>query len=489
MGSPWDNAGSGNRDSRQDGGGRDSRRDDRGGRDSSRGGGRDSDAAYGSDRDDDDRNDGQRNYGRDDRGGHGTRGHESSGRSGGGQWRRDQERESGHSVERMEPWVTLRGPMRGPRVWSGDVDRTSSRHKAGTMVAVYDQYQDFRGWGFYHPHSRIAVRLVTRNNSEPTEEFWHERARAAAERRLEDPDIPNQVCRILHAEGDDFPALTMDRYGELLVAEAYSEPMADIFEMVLPTFHEVLGTKEHRVVYDETAARAEGGIPFERRSAGCPPRFQFEEGAITYEVFQAEGHKTGFFCDQRENRARLAALVKRLVDAGNPPSVLDVCSYTGGFSLSAAAAGASEVRGIDLDEKAIEQAKRNANINHLKNIKFTHADAFSYLRTLANNGKQFDIVIVDPPKFIRSRRDFEEGKAKYNDINKLAIPLVKEGGFYISCSCSGLLEPLTFQEIIRRAARLRTIRVLRETGAGPDHPVRIDFPEGRYLKALWMQLD
>jgi len=478
MGSPWDNAGTGNRGGQR----RRSDRYDRGGNDSNDEGGDGDDYRRGG-------RDGQRNYGRDDRGGHGARGHESSGRSDGGQWRRDHQRSNARPENRMEPWVCLRGPMRGPRVWSGDVGRTSERHKAGTMVAVYDQYEEFRGWGFYHPHSRIAVRLVTRDNSEPTEEFWHERARAAAERRMTDPEIPNEVCRILHAEGDDFPALTMDRYGELLVAEAYSEPMADIFEMVLPTFHEVLGTKEHRVVYDETAARAEGGIPFEKRSAGCPPRFQFEEGAINYEVFQAEGHKTGFFCDQRENRARLAALVKRLADAGNPPTVLDVCSYTGGFALNAAAAGASEVRGIDLDEKAIEQAKRNANINHLKNIKFTHADAFSYLRTLQRNGQEYDIVIVDPPKFIRSRRDFEEGKAKYNDINKLAIPLVKEGGFYISCSCSGLLEPLTFQEIIRRAARLRTIRVLRETGAGPDHPVRIDFPEGRYLKALWTQLD
>ena len=472
MASPWDNAGTGNRDGRRE------HRDDRDNRGDQHSGG-----------DDDRGEDGPRNYGRDDRGGSGTRGHESSGPSDGGQWRRDQERSSGREVQRMEPWVNLRGPMRGPRVWSGDVGRTSDRHKAGTMVAVYDQYDEFRGWGFYHPHSRIAVRLVTRDHSEPTEEFWHDRARAAAERRLKDPGIPSEVCRILHAEGDDFPALTMDRYGELLVAEAYSEPMTTIFELVLPTFHEVLGTKEHRVVYDETAARAEGGIPFEKRSDGCPPRFQFEEGAITYEVFQAEGHKTGFFCDQRENRARLADLVKRLVEEGNPPSVLDVCSYTGGFALNAAAAGASEVRGLDLDEKAIEQAKRNANINHLKNVKFTHADAFSYLRTLQRNGKEYDIVIVDPPKFIRSRRDFEEGKAKYNDINKLAIPLVKPGGFYISCSCSGLLEPLTFQEIIRRAARLRTVRVLRETGAGPDHPVRIDFPEGRYLKALWTQMD
>jgi len=379
--------------------------------------------------------------------------------------------------------------MRGPRVWNGDVDECSGRFPAGEMVAVYDQYDDFRGWGFWHPRSRIAVRIVSRETAKPDEAWWHDRARAAATKRLQDPLIPDHVCRILHAEGDDFPALTLDRYDLVLSGEVYSKPMADIFQMVMPTFHEVLGTSEYRLSFDEASARAEGEDPFEKRSAGCPPRLQFDEGGITFETFLSEGHKSGFFCDQRENRARLRALVERLVEEGRPPSVLDVCCYTGGFALNAAAAGASEVRGIDLDEKAIEQAKRNANLNQLRNVKFTHADAFSYLRTLAGNDRQYDIVVVDPPKFIRSRRDFDEGQARYHDINKLAIPLVKPGGFMVSCSCSGLFGPLEFQETMRRAARLRTVRILRETGAGPDHPVRIDFPEGRYLKALWMQMD
>lgn len=390
---------------------------------------------------------------------------------------------------KLEPWVSLRGPMRGPRVWRRDVDRCSESFAAGRMVAVYDRYDEFRGWGFWHPRSRIAVRLVTREQTPPDEAWWQARAEAAARRRLEDEEIPEDVCRILHAEGDDFPALTMDRYGEVLVAEAFSRTMLEVFDTVLPTFHEVLGTKEYRIGLDASSARAEEEDAFERRSKGCPPRLQFEEGGIRYEVFLSEGHKSGFFCDQRENRARLRQLVEHLVAQGKEPSVLDVCCYTGGFALNAAAAGASEVRGIDLDEKAVAQAKRNANLNALRNVKFTHADAFSYLRTLQGNRRQYDVVLVDPPKFIRSRRDFDEGKARYHDLNKLAIPLVKPGGYLISCSCSGLFSPMDFQETLRRAARLRTVRILRETGAGPDHPVRIDFPEGRYLKALWTRLD
>ncbi len=390
---------------------------------------------------------------------------------------------------RQEPWVELRGPMRGPRVWHDDVGQRSDRHPVGTQVAVYDRDGAFRGWGLWHPHARIAVRMVTHLEKPLEAEDWQERARAAIARRRLDPSIPLEVCRIFHAEGDDFPALVVDRYQDVLAIEIYASAMVPVLESILPTLHEELGTQHHRICFDDNSARAEGIEAFEKRSAGCPPRLQFEENGLTYEVFLTEGHKTGFFCDQRDNRARVGDIVRRLVAAERPPRVLDICSYTGGFALNAAAAGASEVRGIDLDEKAVEQAKRNANLNQLKQVKFTHADAFSYLRQLARNGETYDLIIVDPPKFIPNRRVWEEGIARYHDINKLAMPLLAEHGQLLSCSCSGLLDSLTFQQTLRRAARLRPMRILAETGAGPDHPVRLDFPEGRYLKAVWMQAD
>ena len=204
---------------------------------------------------------------------------------------------------------------------------------------------------------------------------------------------------------------------------------------------------------------------------------------MRYELDFARGHKTGFFCDQRENRAAFAALAEG-------KRVLDVCSYTGGFSLSAAIGGAEDVLAIDLDEDAISQAKRNANLNGAavaRRTKFVHADAFSYLRQLQRNERQFDLIVVDPPKFIPNRRSWEEGIARYHDINKLAIPLLASGGDYLTCSCSGLLTSLELQETVRRSARLAPLQILRKTGAGPDHPVGLDFPEGEYLKALWMR--
>jgi len=390
---------------------------------------------------------------------------------------------------RHQPWVELRGPMRGPRVWHDDIGGQSQRHEVGTQVAVYDRSGSFRGWGLWHPHARIAVRIITHLETPLDDEAWQARARAAIARRRLDPTIPLEVCRLFHAEGDDFPALVVDRYQDVLAVEIYASAMIPVLEAILPTLHEELGTKHHRICFDRNSARAEGIEAYEQRSDDCPQRLQFAENGITYEVFLEEGHKTGFFCDQRDNRKHLADVVARLVAAGRPPRVLDICCYTGGFALNAAAAGAQEVRGIDLDEKAIAQAQRNANLNQLKQVRFTHADAFSYLRQLARNGEEYDLIVVDPPKFIPNRREWEDGIARYHDINKLAFPLLAEGGQIVSCSCSALLDMATFQQTLRRAARLRPLRILAEHGAGPDHPVRLDFPEGRYLKAVWLQAD
>ena len=390
---------------------------------------------------------------------------------------------------RIEPWIELCGPMRGPRVWNDDCGKWSQRPETGDLIAVYDSYGQYRGWALYHHRSRIRLRVVTRSSERPGDAWWHAKAEAAALRRLNDPSVPDDVCRVINAEGDDFPALMVDRYQDTLVAVAYTSTMVGIFEMVAPTLHKILGTKHYHLSSDHKTAKAEGDRQIILRSDDCPRTLSFTEDKIKFEASLADGHKTGFFCDQRDNRKRLGELVKSMVDQGKKVDVLDVCSYTGGFGLQAASAGAASVHCIDLDEKAIAMGKRNANINQLKNIKFTHADAFSYLRTLGQNQKQYDVVIVDPPKFVPSRREFEEGQGKYHDINKLAFPLVKPGGFIVSCSCSGLFSATDLTETLRRAARARKARIVRESGAGCDHPIRLDFPEGRYLKAVWMKLD
>ena len=380
-------------------------------------------------------------------------------------------------------WVELHDRLRGPRVYGKHVTSVGKDAQNGCMVRVKNRAGDHLGWALWHKRSTVALRLLTRAEEPPNLELLKKWARQAAERRLQDPEIPNDVCRILHAEGDGFPGLLVDRYGPVIAAECHSRGSAYLFEAILPTLHEVLGTTHHRLVFDAKAARAEGDQAFEHRSSACPKFLKIQEGDVRYELDFVHGHKTGFFCDQRENRARFAELAKG-------KRVLDACCYTGGFAISAAVGGAREVLAVDLDENAIAQGKRNANLNGsdvAKKVRFVHTDAFSYLRTLGRNKQRFDLIVVDPPKFVPNRRSWDEGMARYHDLNKLAIPLLNPGGMLVSCSCSGLVAAIDLQEIIRRSARLRPLSMLRTTGAGPDHPVRLDFPEGQYLKALWLE--
>ena len=208
---------------------------------------------------------------------------------------------------------------------------------------------------------------------------------------------------------------------------------------------------------------------------------KIREHGVRYEVDFSAGHKTGFFCDQRDNRKKFGALA-------DGRTVLDLCCYTGGFGISAALAGASDVTGVDLDETSIAMAKRNANLNNAR-VKFTHADAFTWARTMIENGRTWDLVIADPPKFIHGRED-EIGTAKYADLNKLALQLVAPEGLYVTCSCSGMLGAGEFERIVIGAAHRRDKRMqmFDRTGAGPDHPTLSNYPESRYLKVLWSRV-
>jgi 23S rRNA (cytosine1962-C5)-methyltransferase len=211
------------------------------------------------------------------------------------------------------------------------------------------------------------------------------------------------------------------------------------------------------------------------------------ENGLRFAVDFTTGHKTGFFLDQRENRALAAGFC-----AGK--SVLDLCCYTGGFSLSAAAGGAARVTGVDLDEKAIVLARSNATLNILpaqgRALEFIHADVFEYLRGQRQTGERADVVILDPPKLAHTREDMPRAETMYADFNRLAAQSVKPSGALITCSCSGLVSEERFRAIVARAVEEagRKMEVLEMRGAAADHPVVPEFPEGKYLKALFVRI-
>jgi 23S rRNA (cytosine1962-C5)-methyltransferase len=305
----------------------------------------------------------------------------------------------------------------------------------------------------------------------------------AVDLRLELLNLPAETdaFRVVHSDGDGLSGLVIDRFADVLSVEVHSLGIHQRLAAWLPDLHARLGTQRHILTVDERAARLEGIEP--KFAPNRPKSVRIRENGIRYEVDLLEGHKTGFFCDQRENRLRFSRLVK---DA----RVLDLCSYTGGFALSAAVkGGAREVTGVDLDETAISQAKRNANLNQAR-IEWVHCDAFSWARQMQKNGTQWDAVVLDPPKLVERRDDDGEGRRKYEDLNQLAISLVRPGGLFVTCSCSGLVSPEAFEEFVIRGAhrQARRLQFFDRTAAGPDHPVMSNCPESAYLKVLWARV-
>jgi 23S rRNA (cytosine1962-C5)-methyltransferase len=337
------------------------------------------------------------------------------------------------------------------------------------------------------PRFRCGWSRTVRSRS--TESYFELAIRHAVELRrgLFKLDEVTDAYRLINSDGDGLSGLTIDRYGDTLLCEVYSLGIAQRLPRWLPLLHELAGTRFARVQVDHDLGSLEGIKPstFNETNAAAPRAVKIREHGVRYEVDFAEGHKTGFFCDQRDNRRAVARFTRNA-------RVLDLCCYTGGFSLNAkVAGGAEDVTSVDLDEAAIAQARRNANLNQVR-LKFVHADAFAYARQMQTNGEKWDVVILDPPKFIFTRDEHGnwEGRQKYEDLNLLAISLVKTGGIFVTCSCSGLLSLEDFEAHVIKAAHRqnRRLQFFDRTGPGVDHPVYSNCLESRYLKVLWARV-
>ena len=359
------------------------------------------------------------------------------------------------------------------------------RPRDGDMVRVVDREGLPLGYGLWNARSQINLRILASGVDAPGVEFWESRIdRALALRRdLLNLEATTNAYRVVHAEADGLSGLILDRFDDVLSAEIFSLGMYQRIGPILDRVAARVGTKHFKVHVDERIALAEDFPGRPLQTPRLPPRVTITENGVRFRVQFAGGHKTGFFCDQRDNRLALARMV-------SGKSVLDVCCYTGGFGIYALVQGkAREVTCVDLDEKAVALARDNANANQVR-PSFVHADAFGYMRQMVSNGKTFDAVVLDPPKLIPGRLDISSGKRKYFDLNVLALNCVEPGGILLTCSCSGLLSAEEFLILLRAAARKagRSVQVLAVTGAASDHPVGLEALEGSYLKAVWLRV-
>ncbi len=370
--------------------------------------------------------------------------------------------------------------------------------RPGDIVSVYDKHGQLFGRGLYNPRSQIVVRMLAHGDQPIDEAFWRERLERAIDlRRQLKLDDRTDAYRLVHAEGDELSGLIVERYADCLVFEFFSLGMFAQRASLTQIMTGLLGppatldrpgkASAHWRVLLQADKRSESLEGFRAPAIGAQPdaptRVTIREHDVRYWVDFKAGHKTGFFCDQRENRRRLATFC---ADA----DVLDLCCYTGGFSLCAKLlGGARSVSGVDLDEDAVSVARENANLNQTR-IDFVYADAFTFMRQMLSNHRQFDTVVLDPPKLARYRGELDDARQKYADMNTLALQMVRPGGIYLTCSCSGLVSPRMFREIVIQSAQRagRRLQFLDESGAAPDHPVMSNCPESAYLKALWFRV-
>jgi 23S rRNA (cytosine1962-C5)-methyltransferase len=388
-----------------------------------------------------------------------------------------------------------------PLIYRKRIERADRDIQPGDLVEVRDADNKLAGYGLYNPKAELALRVLSGADELPDEAFWRRKLTDAVKLRREvlRLDEVTDAYRLIHAEADGLPGLVVDKLGDVLSAECFTVGMYQRAEAILAELAPLVGTKHSTVQPGPASLAQEGFDGPELSSPGRPARVTIQEFGTRFRVDFAEGHKTGFFCDQRDNRRLVAGFCK-------DKSVLDLCCYTGGFAVQAKKlGGAGDCVGVDLDAEPLALAKENANLNQVR-VKFVQADAFAYMRDMLAGGRRFDVVILDPPKLIRSRAELEEGTRKHFDLNRLAMRLIAPGGLMLTCTCAGLLSHEEFLRLIYASARQageqispatdeqyarhapRHVQILAKTGAAADHPVATNCPETQYLQAVLMRV-
>lgn len=394
---------------------------------------------------------------------------------------------SARPVVRLLPSRHKRVMEGHPWVYSNEVavDAAAKSLAPGTVVKIAAADGRMLGTAFFNPHSLIAARMLSRDADAAIDaDFLATKLKSAL--ALRDALFDRPFYRLVHSEGDGLPGLIADRFGDVVVCQLNAAGMDRLSTELLAALDAVLAPKAI-VFRNDTPARSLEGleriVAVAKGEVAAP--IAIEEGGARFFIDPRAGQKTGWFFDQRDNRAFMASLAKGR-------RVADFYSYTGGFAIRAALAGAREVSAFDSSEPALDLARKSADANGVAALcRFAKAEAYGEMERLGGAGERFEVVICDPPAFVKSRKDLNAGAKGYRKMARLAAGIVAPGGFLFAASCSHNMPADRFgEEIAKGVAQTgRSGRVIRQAGASPDHPIHPLLPESAYLKAAVLQLD
>ncbi len=366
---------------------------------------------------------------------------------------------------------------RHPWVFRSDIHHTEGHCNPGDVVSIYSDKGRFLAKAFYNPNSQIALRILTWQDEEIDRAFIFRRVHDAVEYRRSFADLHS--CRLIFAESDRLPALIADVFGSTVVIQCMSLGMErfkqDVIDAIVEEIHpDGIWERDDIPVRKLEGMEMKTGLLY----GNVPDRVEMTENGIRFLVDVKEGQKTGFFLDQKENRAAIAPFVK-------DKKVLDCFTHTGSFALHAAHYGAADVTGVDISDYACEFATENARLNGFgDNVRFVTANAFDLLSEQSKSGQKYDVIILDPPAFTKTRSAVESALRGYKEINLRAMKMVVPGGYLVSCSCSQHVTPDLFKKMIQDAAydARVSLRQVEFRSQGKDHPILPAAPETEYLK-------
>ncbi|MBL4676822.1 MAG: class I SAM-dependent rRNA methyltransferase [Mucilaginibacter sp.] len=375
--------------------------------------------------------------------------------------------------------------QRHPWVFSGAIEHVKGKPANGEVIRLLDGKKAFLAYGFYNDQSRVAVRLLEWDENVAIDDDWFRgKVRMAVAGRADVlADGQTDTCRLIFSESDYLPGLIVDKYADHLAVQVLTSGIQNVMPVIIDELNTLLKPTSVFDKSDATSRAHEGLETSNVLLAGThPPELvMVKENGITYGINIAEGQKSGFYCDQRDNRRILAQYAKG-------KNVLDCFCYTGGFSLNAFRNGAASVTSVDSSALAIETLQKNIRLNKFESAKHTaiKSDVNAQLRKFRDEDAKFDIIVLDPPKYAPSRSALDRASRAYKDLNRIGMQLLNSGGLLATFSCSGAMDMETFKQVLAWAAldAGKQVQFIYQFNQPEDHPVRASFPEGEYLKGL-----